>query len=75
MFAARQSGFPVLRLQEEHRWHRSMLWRLDLVRKLKPSGRLLEIGCARGDFLLAARDFSTLAESSRIPNSPSQRVV
>jgi 2-polyprenyl-3-methyl-5-hydroxy-6-metoxy-1,4-benzoquinol methylase len=30
-------------------------WRLELIRGIKPSGKLLEIGCARGDFLRAAR--------------------
>ena len=29
-------------------------WRLDLIRQLRSSGRLLEVGCARGDFLRAA---------------------
>jgi 2-polyprenyl-3-methyl-5-hydroxy-6-metoxy-1,4-benzoquinol methylase len=31
--------------------------RLDLIRKYRPSGRLLEVGCARGDFLLLARNY------------------
>src|SRR5262249_12496605 len=46
-----------LRLEEEHRL--AMLnskWRIELIRKFKPSGKLLEIGCARGDFLSAARE-------------------
>jgi 2-polyprenyl-3-methyl-5-hydroxy-6-metoxy-1,4-benzoquinol methylase len=30
-------------------------WRLDLIRKLCPSGRLLEVGCGRGDFLRLGR--------------------
>src|SRR5262249_14202081 len=30
--------------------------RLDLIRQRKSSGKLLEIGCARGDFLRVARD-------------------
>jgi 2-polyprenyl-3-methyl-5-hydroxy-6-metoxy-1,4-benzoquinol methylase len=50
-------NFRYLRLQEEHRL--AMLnakWRLDLIRRLKPSGKLLEIGCARGDFLRVARE-------------------
>lgn len=49
--------FRNLRFEEEHRL--AMLnskWRLELIRKFKPSGKLLEIGCARGDFLNAARD-------------------
>src|SRR6185369_16995012 len=51
---AANQAFRDLRLQEEHRLASlNAAWRLDLVRKLKPSGRLLEIGCARGDFLLA----------------------
>jgi 2-polyprenyl-3-methyl-5-hydroxy-6-metoxy-1,4-benzoquinol methylase len=48
--------FQHLRLEEEHRL--AMLnaaWRLDLIRKLRPSGSLLEIGCARGEFLQAAK--------------------
>jgi 2-polyprenyl-3-methyl-5-hydroxy-6-metoxy-1,4-benzoquinol methylase len=31
-------------------------WRLELIRKLRPSGKLLEIGCARGEFLRVARE-------------------
>jgi 2-polyprenyl-3-methyl-5-hydroxy-6-metoxy-1,4-benzoquinol methylase len=31
-------------------------WRLALIQKKKSSGRLLEVGCARGDFLRVARD-------------------
>ena len=55
---AANQAFRDLRLQEEHRLASlNAAWRLDLVRKLKPSGRLLEIGCARGDFLRAAREF------------------
>jgi SAM-dependent methyltransferase len=49
--------FRNLRLEDEHRL--AMLnskWRLELIRKFKPSGKLLEIGCARGDFLSAALD-------------------
>jgi 2-polyprenyl-3-methyl-5-hydroxy-6-metoxy-1,4-benzoquinol methylase len=48
--------FRNLRPEEEHRL--AMLnskWRLDLIQKFKSSGKLLEIGCARGDFLSAAR--------------------
>jgi 2-polyprenyl-3-methyl-5-hydroxy-6-metoxy-1,4-benzoquinol methylase len=47
--------FRLLGLEEEHRL--AMLnarWRLDLIRKVRPSGKLLEIGCARGDFLRVA---------------------
>ena len=49
--------FRSLRLEEEHRL--AMLnskWRLDLIRDFKTSGKLLEIGCARGDFLSVARE-------------------
>jgi 2-polyprenyl-3-methyl-5-hydroxy-6-metoxy-1,4-benzoquinol methylase len=49
--------FRNLRLEEEHRLAiLNSKWRIELIRKFKPSGRLLEIGCARGDFLSAARD-------------------
>jgi 2-polyprenyl-3-methyl-5-hydroxy-6-metoxy-1,4-benzoquinol methylase len=51
-------GFRHLRLQEEHRLALlNAQWRVDLIRKLKPSGKLLEIGCARGDFLRIARQW------------------
>jgi 2-polyprenyl-3-methyl-5-hydroxy-6-metoxy-1,4-benzoquinol methylase len=47
--------FRLLRLDEEHRLAAlNAQWRLDLIRKVRPSGKLLEIGCARGDFLKAA---------------------
>src|SRR5438093_9824590 len=46
------SSFRSLGLEEELRLARlNAKWRLDLIRKLKPSGKLLEAGCARGDFL------------------------
>jgi len=51
-------GFQNLGLEEEHRL--SLLnarWRLDLIRKYCGSGRLLEVGCARGDFLQVAKNF------------------
>jgi len=49
--------FRHLRLEEEHRLALlNAKWRLDLIRKIKPSGKLLEIGCARGDFLRVARE-------------------
>jgi 2-polyprenyl-3-methyl-5-hydroxy-6-metoxy-1,4-benzoquinol methylase len=54
---AANQNFRYLRLEEEHRL--AMLnakWRLDLIRRIKPSGKLLEIGCARGDFLRVARE-------------------
>jgi 2-polyprenyl-3-methyl-5-hydroxy-6-metoxy-1,4-benzoquinol methylase len=31
-------------------------WRIDLIRRRCPTGRLLEVGCARGDFLEIARE-------------------
>lgn len=50
-------SFRHLRLEEEHRLALlNAAWRLDLIRKVRPSGKLLEIGCARGDFLRVARD-------------------
>ena len=50
-------AFRHLRLEEEHRLARlNAEWRLDLIRKIKPTGKLLEIGCGRGDFLGIARE-------------------
>jgi 2-polyprenyl-3-methyl-5-hydroxy-6-metoxy-1,4-benzoquinol methylase len=47
--------FRHLRLEEEHRLALlNARWRLELIRKIKPSGKLLEIGCARGDFMQVA---------------------
>lgn len=46
-----------LRLEEEHRLGiLNARWRLDLIRDFRKSGKLLEVGCARGDFLSVARD-------------------
>ena len=46
-----------LRLEEEHRLAiLNARWRLDLIRKIRPGGTLLEVGCARGDFLSVARE-------------------
>jgi 2-polyprenyl-3-methyl-5-hydroxy-6-metoxy-1,4-benzoquinol methylase len=46
-----------LRLEEEHRLGiLNARWRLDLIRNFRTSGRLLEVGCARGDFLRVARE-------------------
>ena len=54
---AANARFRYLRLEEEHRLALlNAKWRLDLIRKIKPSGKLLEIGCARGDFLKAAKE-------------------
>jgi 2-polyprenyl-3-methyl-5-hydroxy-6-metoxy-1,4-benzoquinol methylase len=51
-------GFRYLSLDEEHRLARlNAKWRLGLIRRLRPSGRLLEVGAARGDFLDEARAF------------------
>jgi 2-polyprenyl-3-methyl-5-hydroxy-6-metoxy-1,4-benzoquinol methylase len=50
-------GFQHLRLEEEHRLALlNARWRLDIIRQFCPSGRLLEVGCARGDFLSVARE-------------------
>jgi len=49
-----------LRLEEEHRLALlNARWRLDLIRQFRPpgmAGKLLEVGCARGDFLRVARE-------------------
>lgn len=51
-------SFPDLRLEEESRLARiNARSRLKLIRNYRQTGRLLEIGCARGDFLNIARDF------------------
>src|SRR5262245_14743648 len=48
--------FRNLNLDEEHRLaHLNAKWRIDLIQKKVPTGKLLEIGCARGDFLSIAR--------------------
>jgi 2-polyprenyl-3-methyl-5-hydroxy-6-metoxy-1,4-benzoquinol methylase len=48
--------FRNLPSEEEHRLGAlNAEWRLSLVRKYKSGGRLLEVGCARGDFLNAAK--------------------
>ena len=50
-------GFQHLRLEEEHRLALlNARWRLDIIRQFCSSGRLLEVGCARGDFLSVARE-------------------
>ena len=55
---AANKGFRYLRLEEEHRLALlNARWRLDLIRKIQPSGKLLEIGCARGDFLQVAGEW------------------
>jgi len=55
---AANQNLRYLRLDEEHRLALlNARWRLDLIRRVKPSGKLLEIGCARGDFLRVAREW------------------
>jgi 2-polyprenyl-3-methyl-5-hydroxy-6-metoxy-1,4-benzoquinol methylase len=54
---AANAGFRHLRLEEERRLALlNARWRLELIRKLRPAGKLLEVGCARGDFLSVARE-------------------
>ena len=54
---AANSNIRNLRLEEEHRLGiLNARWRLDLIRKFRTSGKLLEVGCARGDFLSVARE-------------------
>ena len=54
--AANQS-LRTLRLEEEHRLALlNARWRLGLIRKIKAGGKLLEVGCARGDFLRVAKE-------------------
>jgi 2-polyprenyl-3-methyl-5-hydroxy-6-metoxy-1,4-benzoquinol methylase len=55
---AANQNFKHLRLEEEHRLAvLNARWRADLIRSITPSGKLLEIGCARGDFLRVAREW------------------
>jgi SAM-dependent methyltransferase len=55
---AANMSFRHLRLEEEHRLGLlNARWRLELIRRHKPSGKLLEAGCARGDFLRVAREW------------------
>jgi 2-polyprenyl-3-methyl-5-hydroxy-6-metoxy-1,4-benzoquinol methylase len=54
---AANQNLRYLRLEEEHRLALlNARWRVELIRQVKPSGKLLEIGCARGDFLQVARE-------------------
>lgn len=54
---AANSNIRNLQLEEEHRLALlNARWRLDLIRQFRTSGRLLEVGCARGDFLRVARE-------------------
>jgi 2-polyprenyl-3-methyl-5-hydroxy-6-metoxy-1,4-benzoquinol methylase len=51
------ADFRHMPLEEEHRLALlNARWRLELIRRFRRSGRLLEVGCARGDFLRVARD-------------------
>jgi len=62
-------------LAEEHRLAAlNSRWRVDLIRKVVPAGKLLEIGCARGDFLSVARewfDASGVEPNPELANSSS----
>jgi 2-polyprenyl-3-methyl-5-hydroxy-6-metoxy-1,4-benzoquinol methylase len=50
------TAFQHLPLEEEHRLAvLNARWRLKLIRGVRQSGKLLEIGCARGDFMRVAR--------------------
>jgi SAM-dependent methyltransferase len=54
---AANAGFRHLRLEEEHRLAvLNARWRLEMIRSVRPGGKLLEVGCARGDFLSVARE-------------------
>jgi 2-polyprenyl-3-methyl-5-hydroxy-6-metoxy-1,4-benzoquinol methylase len=54
---AANTQFTHLRLEEEHRLALlNARWRLQLIQARCSGGKLLEIGCARGDFLSVARD-------------------
>jgi SAM-dependent methyltransferase len=49
--------FPNLPREEERRLNTlNARWRLKLIRRYRDSGRLLEVGCGRGDFLSLARE-------------------
>src|SRR5262249_18074065 len=51
-------GFHNLDVAEERRLAAlNARWRLDVIHRYCSSGRLLEVGCARGDFLRVARGF------------------
>jgi 2-polyprenyl-3-methyl-5-hydroxy-6-metoxy-1,4-benzoquinol methylase len=51
------AGFRHLPLEEEHRLALlNARWRLKLIRNFHDTGKLLEVGCARGDFLRVARE-------------------
>lgn len=53
-------GMRNLSLDEEHRLAAlNAKSRLQLIRQYRPSGKLLEVGCGRGDFLRVAREYFT----------------
>jgi 2-polyprenyl-3-methyl-5-hydroxy-6-metoxy-1,4-benzoquinol methylase len=53
-------GMRNLPLDEEHRLAElNAKARLQIIRQYRPSGKLLEVGCARGDFLRIAREYFT----------------
>ena len=53
-------GMRNLPLDEEHRLAElNAKARLQMIRQYRPSGKLLEVGCARGDFLRIAREYFT----------------
>lgn len=53
-------GMRDLPLDEEHRLAElNAKARLQMIRQYRPSGKLLEVGCARGDFLRIAREYFT----------------
>ena len=50
-------GYRDLRRDEERRLNQlNSRWRLDLMKPYCESGRLLEVGCGRGDFMSTARE-------------------
>ena len=49
--------FEDISRDEERRLNeRNAQWRMSLIREFQPDGRLLEVGCGRGDFLRVAGD-------------------
>ncbi len=58
-----------LRLEEEQRLALlNARWRLNLIQQFRTSGRLLEVGCARGDFLRVAREAFEVSGVEPNPN-------
>ena len=52
---ARFQHFPIA--EERRLSAMNARWRLDLIRRHRPSGRLLDVGCGWGDFLMASVDY------------------